>query len=73
MAKATLFKFAILYHPKPTKEQNDRGESPKTEVLVTPDVVLASNMEQAQTLAGRRIPESHVDKLDDVQVLVGPF
>ena len=29
MARGKLFEYAVLYHPKPSKDQNDRGETPK--------------------------------------------
>jgi hypothetical protein len=73
MAKGRLFEYAVLYHPKPTKEQNDRGETPKSEVLIEPKSVLASTPDQVSVLAGRAIPETHVDKLEDVEIIVRPF
>jgi hypothetical protein len=73
MAKGKLFEYAVLYHPKPTKEQNDRGETPKSEVLIEPKSVLAASPEQVSVLASRAIPETHVDKLEDVEIVVRPF
>jgi hypothetical protein len=73
MAKGKLFQFAVLYHPKPTKEQADRGETPKSETLIEPKTMLASSPEQAGMLAARLIPETHVDRLDEIEVLVRPF
>jgi hypothetical protein len=73
MAKGKLFEYAVLYHPKPTKEQNDRGETPKSEVLIDPTSCLAIGPEQVGVLASRAIPESHIDKLDDVEIVVRPF
>jgi hypothetical protein len=73
MAKGKLFEYAVLYHPKPTKEQNDRGETPKSEVLIEPKSVLATSPEQVSILAGRSIPDTHVDKLEDIEIIVRPF
>jgi len=73
MARGKLFEYAVLYHPKPTKEQNDRGETPKSEVLIVPTSVLAASPDQVSVLASRAIPESHVDKLEDVEIVVRPF
>ena len=73
MARGKLFDFAVLYHPKPTKEQNDRGETPKSEILIEPRTVLASGPEQVSILAAKAIPESHLDKLDEVEIVVRPF
>jgi hypothetical protein len=71
--KGKLFEYAVLYHPKPTKEQNDRGETPKSVVLIEPRTVLAMDESQAAMLAARAIPETHVEKLDDVEICVRPF
>jgi len=73
MAKGKLFEYAVLYHPKPTKEQNDRGETPKSELLIEPKIVLSLDQNQAAMLAARAIPETHVDKLDDLEICVRPF
>jgi hypothetical protein len=73
MAKGKLFEYAVLYHPRATKDQVDRGETPKSEVLLNPVTVLASSQDQAATLASRAIPETHLDRLDDVEIVVRPF
>lgn len=73
MAKGKLFEYAVLYHPKPTKEQNDRGETPKSELLIEPKTVLALSPENVSVLAARSIPENYVDKLDEVEIVVRPF
>jgi hypothetical protein len=72
-SRAQLYKLAILYHPKATKEQAERNEIPKSEILIEPSTILANSQAQAATIAARMIPKSHEDKLDEVQVLVGPF
>lgn len=73
MARGKLFEFAVLYHPKPTKTQQDAGETPKSEVLIAPTQILASHEAQAATLVGRAIPETYIDKLDDIEVIIRPF
>jgi len=73
MAKGQLFEYAVLHHPRPTKEQHDRGETPKSEIVIEPTTILASSQEQAGTLAARAIPDKYIDKLDDLQVVVRPF
>jgi len=73
MAKGKLFEYAVLYHPKPTKEQAERNETPKSEILIEPKRVLALNDSQVATLAARSIPEDYIDKLDDVEIVVRPF
>lgn len=73
MSKGKLFEYAVLYHPRPTKAQHERGETPKSEVVIAPTTVLATSPEIAGTIAAREIPAEYVDKLEDVEVLVRPF
>lgn len=73
MARGKLFEYSVLYHPKPTKEQHDRGEEPKSELLIPPTSLLASSQDQVSVLAARAIPATHVDKLEDVEIVVRPF
>lgn len=73
MAKGMLFEYAVLFHPKATKEQSDKGETPKSEVLIEPTSTLASSADQVSVLASRAIPESYIDKLDQVEIIVRPF
>jgi hypothetical protein len=73
MARGKLFEYAVLYHPKPTKEQNDRGETPKSEVVIPPKSVMAIDAAQVSVLAARSIPDVHVDRLEDIEIVVRPF
>lgn len=73
MARGKLFEYAVLYHPKPSKEEADRGETPKSEVLIPPKSILASSDQQVGMLAARAIPDTHVDKLDEIEIVVRPF
>jgi hypothetical protein len=68
-----IFEYAILYHPIQTKDQLERGEKPKSIMLVTPTPVVAENDAQVAMLAARAIPEEYTDKLDRVEVAVRPF
>lgn len=72
MAKGKLFEYAVVYHPKRTKDQLDRGEWPKSEVLVTPTVVVGTDGE-VPIIAARAIPVTHQDRLEDVEIVVRPF
>lgn len=71
--KGKLFEYAVLHHPKATKEQAERGETPKSVVLISPTSTLATSEEQVAVLASRAIPETHVDRLDEVEIVVRPF
>ena len=68
-----LFEYAIIYHPKPTPEEHQRGVVPKSELLVKPTHVLASTDKEASVLAARALPETHVDKVDLCEIAVRPF
>lgn len=68
-----LFEFAVIYTPNNTKEQIDAGITAPPELIVPITSVLAKDEDQAKMLAARKIPESHMDKLDRVQIAVRPF
>jgi hypothetical protein len=67
--RKVLFEIAILLHP--SAEEARTGKS--SEVLVMPKYILAQSQEGATLLAAREIPESHLDKLDRIEVAVRPF
>lgn len=73
MAKGKLFEYALLYHPKQTKEQLDLGEQPKSELLAPPVSLLAGTEAEVGVVAARAIPEKYLDKLDDVEIVIRPF
>lgn len=73
MAKGKLFEYAVLYHPKPSKEQNERGETPKSEIVVDLTSMLAVDDKQVGIIASRSIPEKFTDFLDDIEILVRPL
>lgn len=68
-----LYEYAVIYNPLPTKDQKERGEAPKSQLLVDVTRVLANNDKEAMMLAARSIPESHTDKLDRIEIAVRPF
>lgn len=71
--KGKLFEYAVLHHPKATKEQAERNETPKSLVLIPPTSVLATGEDQVAVLASRAIPATHVEVLEDVEIVVRPF
>jgi len=73
MSKGQLFEYAVLYHPKATKEQNDRNEQLKSVVVVPLTTVMAGAQQEVQITAGRAIPAEHLDHLDDVEILIRSF
>lgn len=73
MAKGQLFEYAVLHHPKATKEQAERNEQPKSVVVVPLTTVMASAESEVSIMAGRAIPAEHLDHLDDVEILIRSF
>lgn len=73
MAKGKLFQYAVIYHPKQTKEQNDRGEMAKSELVTPPTTQLAGSDDEVSIIAARSIPAEHLDHLEDVEIVVRPF
>jgi hypothetical protein len=73
MSKGKLFEYAVLYHPKQTKDQHERGEWPKSEVITEVTRVLAGTEAEVAMLAARSVPDSFIGKLEDVEVVVRPF
>ena len=68
-----LFEYAVIYNPLPTKDQVDRGEKPKSELVVDVKRVLSNSDKEAAMLAARDIPEAYTDKLDRVEIALRPF
>lgn len=73
MARGQLFEYAVLHHPKPTLEQAQTGESPKTVVVQQPKLLLATTKEEVSILAARDLPVALIDKLNEIEILVRPF
>lgn len=68
-----LYEYAVIYTPLQTKEQNDRGERPKSELIVDVKRVLSNSEKEAMMLAARDIPGEFTDKLDRVEIALRPF
>lgn len=64
----TLFEYAVLFHPK-----KKDGDSQLAEILIPPVLVVARSETEVTIRASRAIPDSHLDKLDQVEVRVRPF
>lgn len=68
-----LYEYAVIYNPAPTKDQNERGEKPKSELIVDVKRVLSNSDKEAMMLAARDIPADYTDKLDRVEIALRPF
>jgi len=69
MTKGKLFEFAIIAHP--TSEEEKAGKT--TEIIVKPEVIVAPDDRTANIIASRKIPESHLGRLDRVEIALRPF
>lgn len=68
-----IFEYAVIHHPIATKEQQERGEKPRSTLVVDVTRVLARDEKEASMLAARSIPEAYTDKLDRVEIALRPF
>ena len=71
--RGKVFEYCVLYHPKQTKDEAERGIVPKS-ILVKPitSTLALSDKEVAMKVA-RELPDDYVDKFDDVQIIIRPL
>lgn len=72
MKKPRLFEYAVLYHPKLTKDEREMDQRPKSELLIAITPVLALDEKEVGMIASRAIPASHADRLEDVEIMIRP-
>ena len=68
-----LYEYAVIYNPLPTKDENERGEKPKSKLIVDVKRILSNGDKEAMMLAARDIPPEYTDKLDRVEIALRPF
>lgn len=68
-----LYEYAVIYNPLPTRDQDERGETPKSELIVDVRRALSNSDKEIMMLAAREIPEKYTDKLDRLEIAVRPF
>lgn len=68
-----LYEYAVIYNPLATKDQKERGETPKSVLVVDVTRVLSNNDKEAMMLAARAIPTEYTDKLDRLEIALRPF
>lgn len=73
MAKSKLFEFAVLYHPKQTKDTSGNDTTPPSKLIVTHQATLAKDEKEVGLRASRSIPAEYDDRLEDCEVIVRPF
>jgi hypothetical protein len=70
MARKNLFEYAVLFHPKSTKDAMGNDTTPPTEIVTPLTVVLAQSDKEVSMVAARGLPEKFLDKLDDIDIII---
>ena len=70
MSRSKLFQYAVLKHPKKTK---DTETTEKTEILIQPTMILEENEQNVGFKAIRNLKEEDMEDLDRIEILVAPF
>jgi hypothetical protein len=68
-----LFEAAIIFTPLQTKDQHDRGERPKSELVVPITTIIAGSEKEADIQASRLIPDKYIDQLSCIEIALRPF
>lgn len=68
-----LYEYAILYHQKLSKSQEQDGVKAQHEILVRPNLILARDEKEVLLRAAREIPGDYTDRLDEVEIAIRPF
>lgn len=68
-----LYEYAVLYHPKPKKDAEGNEVREKSQLVVPVKHVIADSDQEATIVAAREIPEDHLDKLEQVEIVIRPF
>jgi hypothetical protein len=70
---AKLFEYAIIHHPKTTKDAaGNETQGPDT-LISPPKHTLARGDKEVAMRAAREIPDTFLDKLEEVEIVVRPF
>ena len=67
---AKLFQYAIIWHPT-DKQVKEHGM--KSEVLVEPTSILATDERKAAMAAAMEIPTEKREELDQIEIVIRPF
>lgn len=66
MSRKSLYEYAVLHH----KETEDNIE---TELLIKPTIELAKDERSLGMMIARKLPESLLDDLDNIEIIIRPF
>lgn len=68
-----LYQYAIIFHPKQTKQQKDDGIDPVSKIVKDITSILAPDDKSALLIIAREIPTEYTDKLSQVEIALRPF
>jgi hypothetical protein len=68
--RGRIFEYAVIYHPR--KKSKDE-EVKRSEMIVEVTRVIATSDQEVVILASRKIPDTYLDKLDEIEIAVRPF
>lgn len=71
--KSKLFQYAVIYHPKPTRDAIGNDTTEPSQLLVEPAFELAETEAAVGLKAARAIPDSYADRLSDIDIVIRPF
>lgn len=70
---SSIYEYAIIHHPKVTKDANGNETQGPDKLLVKPTFALLGSDKEVAMRAAREIPDAYLDKLDEVEICVRPF
>jgi hypothetical protein len=70
---STLYEYAIIYNPRPTKDTQGNDTTPPSEIISPITSILAKSEQEVSIKAARAIPDKYLDKLDEVTIAIRPF
>lgn len=73
MARKNLFEYAVLYHPKTTKDAMGNDTTPPTEIVTPITSLLAISDKEVSMVAARGLPEKFLERLDDIEIIIRPM
>jgi hypothetical protein len=64
-----IYQYAVIWHPD--EEQTKEGK--KSEIIISPEFLLANDERSALITLSRSIPEKYLDQLDHLEIAIRPF
>jgi hypothetical protein len=64
-----VFQYCVIYSPNEAAKKDGK----KAELIVPVKTILANDIQQANLLVAREVPEEYLDRLDQIDVAIRPF